>query len=124
LLYFVRDYDPRNGRLIDCFTTEPAEQVYTSNHLNSSVVGSSGTRYCPTEAFTLGRQVDNQCGFLYRIASSPTSRITDRCCSGSLATALQIAKPEARCLRRRASSPRYIAAIGCSRAGALPGEQG
>jgi aldose 1-epimerase len=60
----ARAYDPRTGRLIDCFTTEPAEPVYTSNDLNGSVVGSSGTRYRPTEAFTLGRQVDNQCGFL------------------------------------------------------------
>jgi len=42
--------------VIDCFTTEPGLQVYTSNGLNGSVVGSSGTAYRQTEAFTLETQ--------------------------------------------------------------------
>ena len=49
-------YDPRTGRVIDCLTTEPGVQVYTSNGMNGSVVGSSGTTYRQTEAFTLETQ--------------------------------------------------------------------
>jgi aldose 1-epimerase len=51
-----RAYDPDTGRVIDCFTTEPAVQVYTSNGMNGSIVGSSGTTYRQTEAFTLETQ--------------------------------------------------------------------
>jgi aldose 1-epimerase len=56
MTFAARGYDPRTGRLIDCFTTEPAVQVYTSNGMNGSVVGSSGTTYRQTEAFTLETQ--------------------------------------------------------------------
>jgi aldose 1-epimerase len=56
LTFAARAYDPRSGRVLDCFTTEPAVQVYTSNGLNGSVVGSSGTTYRQTEAFTLETQ--------------------------------------------------------------------
>ncbi len=42
--------------MIDCFTTEPGLQIYTANGLNGSVVGSSGTTYRQTEAFTLETQ--------------------------------------------------------------------
>jgi aldose 1-epimerase len=56
LTFAARAYDPRTGRVIDCFTTEPGLQVYTSNFLNGSVVGSSGTTYRQTEAFTLETQ--------------------------------------------------------------------
>jgi len=54
--FAARAYDPRTGRLMDCFTTEPAVQVYTSNGMNGSVVGSSDTTYRQTEAFTLETQ--------------------------------------------------------------------
>jgi aldose 1-epimerase len=54
--FAARAYDPRTGRIVDCFTTEPAVQVYTSNGMNGSVVGSSGTTYRQTEAFTLETQ--------------------------------------------------------------------
>jgi aldose 1-epimerase len=54
--FAARGYDPRTGRVIDCFTTEPAVQVYTSNGMNGSVVGSSGTTYRQTEGFTLETQ--------------------------------------------------------------------
>ena len=54
--FAARAYDPRSGRVIDCFTTEPAVQVYTSNGMNGSVVGSSSTTYRQTEAFTLETQ--------------------------------------------------------------------
>src|SRR6202022_647291 len=51
-----RAYDPRSGRLIDCFTSEPGVQVYTSNGMNGSIVGSSGTTYPQTEGFALETQ--------------------------------------------------------------------
>jgi aldose 1-epimerase len=56
ITFAARAYDPRTGRIIDCFTNEPGVQVYTSNGMNGSVVGSSGTTYRQTEAFTLETQ--------------------------------------------------------------------
>jgi len=56
MTFAARGYDPRTGRLIDCFTTEPGVQVYTSNGMNGSVVGSSGTTYRQTDGFTLETQ--------------------------------------------------------------------
>jgi aldose 1-epimerase len=56
ITFAARAYDPRSGRVIDCLTTEPGVQVYTANGLNGSVVGSSGTAYRQTEAFTLETQ--------------------------------------------------------------------
>jgi aldose 1-epimerase len=56
MTFAARAYDPRSGRIIDCFTTEPGVQVYTSNGMNGSVVGSSGTTYRQTEGFTLETQ--------------------------------------------------------------------
>ena len=54
--FAARAYDPRTGRVLDCFTTEPGLQIYTSNGLNGSLVGSAGTTYRQTEAFTLETQ--------------------------------------------------------------------
>ena len=56
ITFAARAYDPRTGRVLDCFTTEPGLQVYTSNYLTGSLVGSSGTTYRQTEAFTLETQ--------------------------------------------------------------------
>jgi aldose 1-epimerase len=56
MTFAARAYDPRSGRLIDCFTSEPGVQVYTSNGMNGSIVGSSGTTYRQTEGFTLETQ--------------------------------------------------------------------
>jgi aldose 1-epimerase len=56
ITFAARANDPRTGRVIDCFTTEPGVQVYTSNGMNGSVVGSSGTTYRQTEGFTLETQ--------------------------------------------------------------------
>jgi aldose 1-epimerase len=56
ITFAARAYDPRSGRVLDCFTTEPGVQIYTSNGLNGSVVGSSGTTYRQSEAFTLETQ--------------------------------------------------------------------
>jgi aldose 1-epimerase len=56
LTFAARAYDPRSGRIVDCFTTEPGLQVYTSNGMNGSVVGSAGATYRQTEGFTLETQ--------------------------------------------------------------------
>jgi hypothetical protein len=56
ITFAARAYDPHSGRVIDCLTTEPGVQIYTANGLNGSVVGSSGTAYRQTEAFTLETQ--------------------------------------------------------------------
>jgi aldose 1-epimerase len=56
ITFAARGYDPRTGRIVDCFTTEPGVQIYTSNGMNGSVVGSSGTTYRQTEGFTLETQ--------------------------------------------------------------------
>ena len=56
MTFAARAYDPHSGRIIDCFTTEPGVQVYTSNGMNGAVVGSSGTTYRQTEGFTLETQ--------------------------------------------------------------------
>ena len=56
MTFAARAYDQRTGRTVDCFTTEPGVQVYTSNGMNGSIVGSSGTTYRQTEGFTLETQ--------------------------------------------------------------------
>lgn len=49
-------HDPHTGRTLDVLTTEPGLQVYTGNFLNGSVVGSSGTTYRQSDAFTMETQ--------------------------------------------------------------------
>lgn len=56
LSFAARGYDPGSGRVLDCYTTEPGVQVYTSNFLDGSHVGSSGGTYRQTDAFTLETQ--------------------------------------------------------------------
>ncbi|HWA80455.1 MAG TPA: aldose epimerase family protein [Acetobacteraceae bacterium] len=56
LSFAARAYDPASGRILDVDTTEPGIQIYTSNHLNGAFVGSSGTSYRQTAAFTLETQ--------------------------------------------------------------------
>jgi aldose 1-epimerase len=56
MAFAARAYDARSGRMIDCFTTEPGVQIYTSNGMNGSLVGSSGSTYRQTEGFTLETQ--------------------------------------------------------------------
>jgi len=56
ITFAARAYDARSGRIIDCLTTEPGVQIYTSNGMNGSTVGSSGTTYRQTEGFTLETQ--------------------------------------------------------------------
>ncbi|WP_235985307.1 aldose epimerase family protein [Spirosoma utsteinense] len=38
-------YEPVSGRLMTMYTTEPAVQIYTANHLNGSLKGKEGVAY-------------------------------------------------------------------------------
>ena len=52
----ARAADPTVGRVLECLTTEPGLQLYTSNFFNGSMVGSAGTIYRQTDAFTFETQ--------------------------------------------------------------------
>jgi aldose 1-epimerase len=56
MTFAARAYDPGSGRILDVFTTQPGIQVYTSNYLNGSLVGSLDTTYRQTAAFTMETQ--------------------------------------------------------------------
>ncbi len=56
LCFAARAYDPASGRILEVETTEPGLQLYTANHLDGAFVGSSGTIYRQTEAFTFETQ--------------------------------------------------------------------
>jgi aldose 1-epimerase len=45
-------YDPDSGRLLDCWTTEPAVHFFTGNNLNG-LIGKDGANYFAHEAFCL-----------------------------------------------------------------------
>ncbi|MHC8319595.1 aldose epimerase family protein [Pseudomonas sp. GB2N2] len=59
--------DPRSGRRLQLYTTEPGVQFYTSNFLDGSVKGKAGKTYAHWSAFTLETQhypdAPNQPGF-------------------------------------------------------------
>jgi len=56
LTYAAKAYDPETGRILTVFTTEPGVQLYTSNFLNGSLIGSSDTVYRQGEGFTFETQ--------------------------------------------------------------------
>ncbi len=56
LMKFARVYDPLSGRVMECYTTEPGVQLYTSHHLDGSHVGKSGVAYQRHCAFCLETQ--------------------------------------------------------------------
>ena len=56
LSFAARAWNPRSGRVIDVFTTQPGLQVYTANSLNGAVVGAHGTAYRQGDAFMLETQ--------------------------------------------------------------------
>ena len=62
----ARAYDPASGRTLECLTTEPGVQIYTSNFLKGIYAGNGGV-YRQTDAFTLETQhfpdSPNQPGF-------------------------------------------------------------
>lgn len=51
----ARDYDPKNGRVLEVYTTEPGIQFYSGNFLDG-VVGKYGKKYDYRTAFTLETQ--------------------------------------------------------------------
>jgi len=53
--FAARAYDPASGRTLECLTTEPGVQIYTSNFLKGIYAGNGGV-YRQTDAFTLETQ--------------------------------------------------------------------
>jgi aldose 1-epimerase len=49
-------YDPQSGRLLEMYTTEPAVQFYTGNHLNGTLRGKEGVAYTRRYGFCLETQ--------------------------------------------------------------------
>ncbi|TJZ55665.1 galactose mutarotase [Streptomyces piniterrae] len=49
-------YDPRSGRALELSTTEPGIQLYTADHLDGTLTGTSGVRYGPTAGIALETQ--------------------------------------------------------------------
>lgn len=45
--------DPKSGRVMEVYTTEPGVQFYTGNHLDGSLVGKSGAAYVKRSGFCL-----------------------------------------------------------------------
>jgi aldose 1-epimerase len=52
----ARVYEPRTGRLLEMFTTEPAVQFYSGNFLDGTVAGKEGTVYRKHHGFCLEAQ--------------------------------------------------------------------
>ncbi len=49
-------HDPRSGRVLDVWTTEPGVQFYTSNFLDGTITGKKGVVYRQYQAFALETQ--------------------------------------------------------------------
>ncbi len=52
----ARIYEPQSGRLMHVFTTEPAMQLYTANHLKGNILGKNGAAYGRRSAFCVETQ--------------------------------------------------------------------
>jgi aldose 1-epimerase len=52
----ARVYDPKTGRVLEMFTTEPGVQLYTANFLDGSLKGKGGVVYQKRQAFCLEAQ--------------------------------------------------------------------
>jgi aldose 1-epimerase len=48
--------DPRSGRTLEVFTTQPGMQLYTANHLSGTITGKGGVRYGPRAGLCLETQ--------------------------------------------------------------------
>ena len=48
--------DPKSGRVMQVFTSEPGVQLYTANHLDGSLTGKSGKKYVKNGALCLETQ--------------------------------------------------------------------
>jgi aldose 1-epimerase len=56
LEFAARVRDRSSGRTLDVYTTEPAVQFYTGNHLDAAVPGKGGARYSARSGFCLETQ--------------------------------------------------------------------
>jgi len=52
----ARVHDPRSGRILEVFTTEPGLQFYTGNYLDGTLTGKEGVVYRKRQAFCLEAQ--------------------------------------------------------------------
>lgn len=56
LVLAARVMDPKSGRIVECYTTEPGVQFYTANFLDGTIRGKDGKVYGHRSAFTLETQ--------------------------------------------------------------------
>ncbi len=56
LIKYAHVSEPKTGRIMECWTTEPGVQLYTASHLNGSQVGKNGVKYRKHSAFCLETQ--------------------------------------------------------------------
>lgn len=56
MLHAASVYEPKSGRIMEVYTTQPAIQFYTGNHLNGSDIGKGGKVYKPYYGFCLETQ--------------------------------------------------------------------
>jgi aldose 1-epimerase len=54
--FAARAYDPKSGRVMEMFTTEPGVQLYTANGLDGKLKGKGGVPYKSHQAFCLEAQ--------------------------------------------------------------------
>ena len=52
----ARARDPKTGRVMEVYTTQPGVQLYTANYLDGSLVGKGGARYGKRDGFCLETQ--------------------------------------------------------------------
>jgi len=52
----ARAYDPKSGRVMEAFTTEPGVQLYTANGMNGKLIGKGGVGYPKYAGFCLEMQ--------------------------------------------------------------------
>jgi aldose 1-epimerase len=56
LILAASAHDPKSGRTLDVYTTEPGIQFYSGNFLDGTLVGTSGKTYRQSDGFTLETQ--------------------------------------------------------------------
>ena len=56
LSFACKIYDPKSGRILEVFTTEPGMQFYTANHLDGNLKGKNGKNYIRYSGFCIETQ--------------------------------------------------------------------
>lgn len=56
LCFAARVYEPRHGRVMEVWTTEPGVQFYVGNYLEGTLIGSSGRMYRQSDGLALETQ--------------------------------------------------------------------